>query len=46
MQSIMNNPRPMTALGTQDTGRRQIKHKNTKEKTKNMSNTDPTKHQW
>jgi hypothetical protein len=25
----MNNPRPMAALGTQDTGRRQIKHKNT-----------------
>ena len=29
MQSIMNNPRPMAALGKQDTGRRQIKHKNT-----------------
>jgi hypothetical protein len=37
----MDNPETMTALGTQDTERRQTKHKN--RKLKILSNTDPTK---
>ena len=43
----MDNPEKMAALGTQDTGRRQTKQtttiKNTTQKTKKMSNTDPIK---
>jgi hypothetical protein len=30
-------------LGTKDTGQRHTKHKNIREETKKMSNTDPTK---
>ena len=43
-QSKVDNPETMATLATQDTGRRQIKHKTT-QKTKKMSNTrtDPTK---
>jgi hypothetical protein len=37
----MDNPETLTALGTQDTERRQAKHKN--RKLKRSSNTDPTK---
>jgi hypothetical protein len=45
----MYNPETLATLGTKDTGRRQAKHKNTTQyrktkKTKNISNTDPTKH--
>ena len=32
-----------TTLGTQETGQRQTKHKNTTQKTKKMTNMDPTK---
>jgi len=44
----MDNPETLSTLGNQDTGRRQTKHKNTTQhnttqKTKKMSNTDPTK---
>ena len=37
-QLSMDNPERLATLGTQDTGRRQ-----TKQKTKKMSNTDPNK---
>jgi len=37
----MDNPETLTTLGSQDTGRRQTKEKNTTQKTKKMSNTDP-----
>ena len=40
----MDNPETLTTLGTQDTGRRQTKHKNTTHRAKKMSNTDPNKH--
>jgi len=40
----MDNPERLAKLGTQDTGRRQTKHKDTTQKTKNISNTDPTKY--
>jgi hypothetical protein len=36
----MDNPEKLATVGTQDTGRRQIKHKNTTQKAKKMSNTD------
>jgi len=36
-QSRMDNPETMETLGTQDTGRRQTKHKNATQKTKRMS---------
>jgi len=39
----MDNPENLATKGTQDTGRRQIKHKNTTQKTKTMSIPDPTK---
>jgi hypothetical protein len=35
--------RKQATLSTQDTGRRQTKQKNTTQKTKKMSNIDPTK---
>ena len=35
--------RKLATLGTQGTGRRQTKQKNTTQKTKKMSNIDPTK---
>ena len=35
----MENLETLATLGTQDTGRRQIKHKNTTQKTKKRSNT-------
>ena len=38
----MDNPEKLATLGTQNTGRRQTKHINTTQKTKEMSNTDPT----
>ena len=39
-----DNPETPEILGTQDTGRRQTKqNKNKTQKTKKMSNTDPTK---
>jgi hypothetical protein len=41
----MDNPETMETLGTQDTEWRQTNHNkkhNTKQKTKKMSNTDPT----
>jgi hypothetical protein len=46
-QSRMDNPETPATVGTQDTGRRQTKHKNTTQhnttqKTKKMSNTHPT----
>jgi len=39
----MDNPETLATLGTQDTGRRQAKHKSTIQKIKKMSNTGPTK---
>ena len=42
-QSRMDNSEKLTALGTQDTGRRQTKQENIALKTKKMSNTDPIK---
>jgi hypothetical protein len=39
-QSRMDNPEKLASLGTQNLGQRQ-----TKQKTKKMSNTDPTKNQ-
>ena len=41
----MDNPETLAALCTQDTRRRQTKHKNTTQKVKKMSNTDPSKNQ-
>jgi hypothetical protein len=38
----MENPETLTALNEQDTKRRQTKYKNTTQKTKNRSNTDPS----
>ena len=43
VKSRMDNPEILATLGTQDTRRRQTKTKNTTQKTKKMSNTDPTK---
>jgi hypothetical protein len=40
-QSRMDNPKPLATFGTQDTGRRQTKHK--KQQQTKMSNTDATK---
>jgi hypothetical protein len=42
-KSRIDNPETLSTLGTQATGRRQRKQKNTTQKTKMMSNTDPTK---
>jgi hypothetical protein len=39
----MDNPETLVTMGTQDTGRRQAKHKSITQNTKAMSNTDPTK---
>jgi len=39
----MYNPEKLPTFGTQDTGRRQTTQKNTTQKTKKMSNTNPTK---
>ena len=39
----MNNPEKLAILGTQNTGRRQTKHINTTQKTKEMRNTNTTK---
>jgi len=36
----MYNPETLKILGTQDTGRRKTKHKNTTQKTKKISNGD------
>ena len=44
-QSRMDNPEKLASLGTQNLGQRQTKQKNTTQKTKKMSNTDPTKNQ-
>ena len=41
----MNNPETLAALGIQDTGQRQAKKNHTTQKTKKMSNSDPTKEQ-
>ena len=45
MQSRMDNLETTDILSTQDTGRRHTQHKNTIQKTKKMSNTDPTRNQ-
>jgi len=42
----MGNPETQTTLDTQDNGQPHTKHKDTTQKTKKMSNTDPTKNQW
>ena len=39
----MDNPETLATLDTQDTGRRQTKHKDTTQKTKKMSNKNSTK---
>ena len=39
----MDNPQKLITLGTQDSGRRQKKTKQTTQRTKTMSNTDTTK---
>jgi hypothetical protein len=39
----MINQETLTTFGTQDTGRRQTKHKDTAQKNTKMSNMDPTK---
>jgi hypothetical protein len=39
----MDNPETLVTLGTQDTGRKQIKQTTTTQKTKKMSYTDSTK---
>jgi len=39
----MDNPDTLATLDTQDTERRETKHKNTAQKTKTISNTDLTK---
>ena len=39
----MDNPQPLAKLDTQDTGRRQTKHKYITQKVKKMSNTDQPK---
>jgi hypothetical protein len=39
----MGNPEILETYGTQNTGRRQTKHKHTTQKAKIMSNTDHTK---
>jgi hypothetical protein len=39
----MDNTESLAALGTQDTGRRQTVQKNMSQKTKKMSNMNPTK---
>jgi hypothetical protein len=40
----MDNPETLVTFGKQDTGRRQIKHKNTTDKTKNTSKQTLPKH--
>ena len=42
----MDNPETLATLRTQDTGQRQIKHKNTTQKTTKMGNTDPATNPW
>ena len=42
-QSKMNHPETLIILGTEDTGRSQTKHRNTTQKAKKMSNTEPSK---
>jgi hypothetical protein len=39
----MDNPEKLAILGTQDTGRGQTHQTNTRQKTKKMISTDPTK---
>jgi hypothetical protein len=39
----LDNPETQATLDTQDTGRRQTKHKDTIQKTKKRSNKNPTK---
>jgi len=39
----MDNPKPLSTLGSQHTGRRQAKRKNSTQNTKKMSRTGPTK---
>jgi hypothetical protein len=43
----MHNPQTLATLGIKNTGRRQNKsHKYTTQKIKNLSNTNPSEHQW